>query len=369
MSAIGGSNGSDTYDQDGLSKSQSPLERLGFKLHIGDKKTRDGQVPKRRGPKPDSKPALTRRQELNRQAQRTHRERKELYIKALEQEVLRLKELYEQSVKEKQQVVEENQALREALRAYGIQYDPRVAPYNTASSQYGESTASITNSQTRASMSTGVTSPTPPGPSIPNPSSQGSPPTLEGAMISAPHGYQTSPQQQNFDHNQVGIDFVLTLEKPCQDHMQMLLVRSEDSDGEISGHVLMATCPPHSHILDKPEEKYPHKVSDLPGAELEKLLNLSAQLPIAECELPPVRAWAMIRNHPRFTELTKEECEALRDELAPKIRCYGFGAVLEDFEVRDAIAKIMANKREYDHDPSQMDIEWNSSPDLEAFQG
>lgn len=105
--------------------------------------------------------------------------------------------------------------------------------------------------------------------------------------------------------------------------MQMLLVRSEDSDGEISGHVLMATCPPHSHILNKPEEKYPHKVFDLPGAELEKLLNLSAQLPVAECELPPVRAWAMIRNHPRFTELTKEECEALRDELAPKIRCYG----------------------------------------------
>jgi len=30
----------------------------------------DGQPQKRRGPKPDSKPALTRRQELNRQAQR-----------------------------------------------------------------------------------------------------------------------------------------------------------------------------------------------------------------------------------------------------------------------------------------------------------
>lgn len=30
----------------------------------------DGAAPKRRGPKPDSKPALTRRQELNRQAQR-----------------------------------------------------------------------------------------------------------------------------------------------------------------------------------------------------------------------------------------------------------------------------------------------------------
>lgn len=31
----------------------------------------DGQPAKRRGPKPDSKPALTRRQELNRQAQRS----------------------------------------------------------------------------------------------------------------------------------------------------------------------------------------------------------------------------------------------------------------------------------------------------------
>lgn len=31
----------------------------------------DGSQPKKRGPKPDSKPALTRRQELNRQAQRS----------------------------------------------------------------------------------------------------------------------------------------------------------------------------------------------------------------------------------------------------------------------------------------------------------
>lgn len=44
---------------------------LGFLKSLTEKKTtRDGQAPKRRGPKPDSKPALTRRQELNRQAQR-----------------------------------------------------------------------------------------------------------------------------------------------------------------------------------------------------------------------------------------------------------------------------------------------------------
>ena len=32
--------------------------------------SQDGQPPKKRGPKPDSRPAATRRQELNRQAQR-----------------------------------------------------------------------------------------------------------------------------------------------------------------------------------------------------------------------------------------------------------------------------------------------------------
>ncbi|KAG9915010.1 hypothetical protein KCU98_g23089, partial [Aureobasidium melanogenum] len=76
------------------SSDRSPLSNFGFLKNLGlDKKqTKDGAAPKRRGPKPDSKPALTRRQELNRQAQRTHRERKEMYIKALEHEVLRLKE-------------------------------------------------------------------------------------------------------------------------------------------------------------------------------------------------------------------------------------------------------------------------------------
>lgn len=52
---------------------RSPLSMsLGFLKNLTEKKnTRvDGQPLKRRGPKPDSKPALTRRQELNRQAQR-----------------------------------------------------------------------------------------------------------------------------------------------------------------------------------------------------------------------------------------------------------------------------------------------------------
>jgi len=61
-----------------------PLHKLQRRWGIGDRKTRDGQPAKRRGPKPDSKPAITRRQEMNRVAQRTHRERKENYMHDLE---------------------------------------------------------------------------------------------------------------------------------------------------------------------------------------------------------------------------------------------------------------------------------------------
>ena len=117
------------------------LDHLAFQST--DPLAADGQPSKRRGPKPDSKPALTRRQELNRQAQRyvlnwiwlsarcfqiislmqisrTHRERKELYIKALEQEVLRLKETYGNICRERDTFADDNQKLRELLAANGI---------------------------------------------------------------------------------------------------------------------------------------------------------------------------------------------------------------------------------------------------------
>ncbi|KAK3081108.1 hypothetical protein LTS18_010172, partial [Coniosporium uncinatum] len=146
----------DTMSNDG--KSNSPLDRLGFgKFLTTEKKiTRDGQPPKRRGPKPDSKPALTRRQELNRQAQRTHRERKEMYIKALEQEVLRLKEVFGNTVAERDAIAAENRRLKELLAAHGINYDLSPGIPHTVGSSFGGSTSSTYDMGTG---STGFSSP------------------------------------------------------------------------------------------------------------------------------------------------------------------------------------------------------------------
>ncbi|KAF1999516.1 hypothetical protein P154DRAFT_436891 [Amniculicola lignicola CBS 123094] len=321
--------------------SKSPLASFGFFKGLTEKKTtrEDGQPPKRRGPKPDSKPALTRRQELNRQAQRTHRERKEMYIKALEQEVLRLKEVFGDTAKERDAFRAENQRLKELLAAHGIAFDSsnfangNNGMSNMGTSSYGGSSrGSISAGYGPGSSSTGYTSP----PLMPN---QPLPPL----PASGPPHQQHGGQPHGLDYDQLGIDFVLTLERPCMDHMQFLMIRANDSEVDVSGHALMATCPPESHVAAHPEDQYPHQMPDVTMPDLLKLLDLSNRLPL-DGEITPIMAWAMVLQDPRFSELTKKDVEGLKAELLAKIRCYGFGAVLEEFEVRDSLMACLAAK-------------------------
>lgn len=127
------------------------------------------------------------------------------------------------------------------------------------------------------------------------------------------------------------------------DHMQFLMVRANDSDADVSGHALMASCPPESHIVNNPEEKYPHQMPDITMPDLLKLLDLSNRLPL-DSEITPVMAWAMILRDPRFFELSAKDFDDVKGDLLAKVRCYGFGAVLEEFEVSDALMAVFAAK-------------------------
>ncbi|KAI7176625.1 hypothetical protein KC324_g9805 [Hortaea werneckii] len=161
--------------------------------------------------------------------------------------------------------------------------------------------------------------------------------------------------------------------------MQYLLVRShnnenqpmhhpmenaDDSEHEhMSGHALMATAPPHSHVMQKPAEKYPHQMPlDLGPDGLSKLLDLSNRLPFDRyTEVTPVMAWTTILRHERVRELTEADIQTIKEDLSTKVRCYGygdpnstwrmillilcgFGAVLEEFELDDALTNVFAQK-------------------------
>lgn len=103
------------------------------------------------------------------------------------------------------------------------------------------------------------------------------------------------------------------------DHMQMLCVNAQESEGEISGHAMMATCPPHSHLIERPDVKYPQK---LESGDLLRLLDLSNRLPL-DGEITPVMAWSKLYQHEYFGYMSISDVEAVRDELLGKVRCYG----------------------------------------------
>ncbi|KAF9893368.1 hypothetical protein FE257_011800 [Aspergillus nanangensis] len=363
----------------------------------GQKKvTREGQPAKRRGPKPDAKPALTRRQELNRQAQRTHRERKEQYMRSLETEVSRLREAYTQEISAAnltvhqhremvQSLSEENNILKDILASHGIPYEADLArrkserpnpgyqssPY--ASSSVGSqpngiapSIPSVTNGHTYTTPPTTVSISSSLSPRANgaehidiSPSQELTPPnrmfnnapcdalaTLDriapskGQPSNVPGVFESEPQLQ--------IDFILKLETPCREHTDYLCRRSiteaDDEDMPFSGHALMATCPPPSYISNTTDEQaYPHKTYDLPLANLSTLLNLSRQL-VTEGQITPIMALQCLKNHELYRTLTRDDVKIIMDTLNTKVRCYGFGAVVEDFELIDCFSSVLGGK-------------------------
>lgn len=132
---------------------------------------------------------------------RTHRERKELYIKALEDEVLRLKELFSNVSQSKERLMAENKHLKTIMAQHGIQF-PRSGDRDDGASPGNAGTSPGNNgaSGSYASFS---------------PGSQSGASTGHSTNFQPMTGYQTrnaaqQPPSKGVDFEQAGIDFVLT---------------------------------------------------------------------------------------------------------------------------------------------------------------
>lgn len=137
-------------------------------------------------------------------ASRTHRERKELYIKALEQEVLRLKENFSTVSRDKDSIAEENRQLKQLLAQHGISWPGGELGPNHNSAGY-TSSGSISGS-----YAPGSTSYSPP-PHGQNQFHSASPP--DGGRSGRSMVQQQA--QPGVDYDQAGIDFVLTYANPA----------------------------------------------------------------------------------------------------------------------------------------------------------
>jgi hypothetical protein len=82
---------------------------------------------------------------------------------------------------------------------------------------------------------------------------------------------------------------------------------------------------------------------EVPKADLATLLDLSKSIDL-DGEVTPIMSWGMLMSHPRANELEVDDFRKLSEELVRKVRCYGFGAVMEEFEVRDAIDSVFSGR-------------------------
>ena len=135
-----------------------------------------------------------------------------MYIKALEQEVIRLKDTFAATSRERDVFAEENRRLRELLMAHGISIDlasPANGMGQIGSSTYGSSSGSVSG-YGPGSASTGYTSP----PSLQHQGSISHDGMGQQPMTMQQQAQQTNLRQQNgMDYDQIGIDFVLTYDR------------------------------------------------------------------------------------------------------------------------------------------------------------
>ncbi|KFY82755.1 hypothetical protein V498_08474, partial [Pseudogymnoascus sp. VKM F-4517 (FW-2822)] len=140
-----------------------------------------------------------------------------------------------------------------------------------------------------------------------------------GAYESAVSG--SSPESTTeADMQNIGVEFVLTLESPCLEHIQG---NPKEPDAS-SGHVLTASAP---LLFRAPNVESGSQICtttpwEAPNAGLEKLLNLSQTLEL-DSEVTPVQAWNYIRRHPRFEGLEIERLRSLTRKLLKQVKCHG----------------------------------------------
>lgn len=146
---------------------------------------------------------------------RTHRERKELYIKALEQEVLRLKENFSLVSRDKETLAEENRQLKQLLAQHGIPWNGTGGVDELARNA---SVGYTSSGSISGSYAPGSQTYSPPPPSLSPNSNTNFPNTSPNAGM---NGRSMAQQQvqQGVDYDQAGIDFVLTYANPSKAYM------------------------------------------------------------------------------------------------------------------------------------------------------
>ncbi|KAJ6141565.1 hypothetical protein N7470_009955 [Penicillium chermesinum] len=296
---------------------------------------------------PEEKGRFTaKRREQVRRAQRTHRERKEQYVRSLETEVLRLRSSEMNLQVQTEHLHNHISILQAILETNGLEYP--VAPYERetlgSSALMHTQPPPVLHLKDHPLRGSRSSRPHQPPDDVPV-GSVALQPTIGNGLG---QWGNTTERLCDKDLNEVGIEFVLALENPCLPHLEPL-------PNEGNGHALTATMSltrlpaPHLHADGQGHgtansQNSPRNCPNQGSAQairnssviFNNLLALSHEI-IFDEEISPIQAWSCIIQQPWAPQLEIRKIKELGELLLQYITCHGFGAVLSRDAFNDSI--------------------------------
>ncbi|KAL2836934.1 hypothetical protein BJY01DRAFT_221438 [Aspergillus pseudoustus] len=266
-----------------------------------------------------------KRKEQLRRAQQNYRLRKEGYIKSLETEVVTLRTTRTDLQGETRRLSAEISWLRHIIEENHIILPPvpqEILALGSRQSSPASATATVgvdrdhLNNR-RLIVQDGV------------PSLSASPRSL---VESGPD--RTPSPLRNQGDVVVAMNFILSLEGPCLDHVRSALKSPDPSAGH--GHALTLTASVFRLYPDSGHSQEQEQLLNVSRTTLDRLLELSAQLP-TEDELTPIQVWAFLCQNAAVAQAQAERVMAVAERLLDHIKCYGYGAVIPRAVVMEAL--------------------------------
>ncbi|KAH6655284.1 hypothetical protein BKA67DRAFT_560158 [Truncatella angustata] len=309
-----------------------------------------------KGPKEDP---IEKRKDQVRRAQKTYRARKDKYTRSLEAAFSRAQVHEEQLVNQCVRLQATVHVLAELLVKNGIQTPPELCydeRGNDSEQMWLTNTSSASASSTPTSTPMSRTE-------IFEVMTHKSPLELSMSQSYTGKTAQNSSMKRNdqasvnevnnttgalkyrslhlchLDQVAVGMEFVLTIEEPCRDHIHGDLNKPD----EPSGHAITATAQLHrtrnwSVASGTSGPAPPDQTCS--AVILDRMRALSPLLCSAG-ETTPIQAWDLIRCQPQFGGLALHDLRYLAKKLRDAVNCHGYGAVVELSVVEDLLSEIL----------------------------
>src|SRR5690606_33382471 len=168
-------------------------------------------------------------------------------------------------------------------------------------------------------------------------------------MLNNPSSHLPSPTELHLDtsnplnphYSRVGLNFVLSLERPCMTRRfaELGFPPPEDPTEQMN-------FPPQA-----PQVGWIQRDLDPNADETVALFQIQLaearrrdHLEKLDGEWTPFACWTFLTQSPHFGMLKEEDFREILDIVGPWVKCYGFGAVCEDLVIREALATVLAKK-------------------------